>query len=243
MIERLVSVDKVSFRYESDWVLEDVSLTINSQDFLAFIGPNGGGKTTLLKLILGLLKPEKGSIVFNTKRSFGYLPQVLKVDRSFPMSVTDLVLSGMMNSSLFFRASASDKRKVTAILDEFGLSDLRNKAIADISGGQLQKAMLARAIISNPKLLMLDEPNTFLDPLFSAEMYQLLTELNKRMAIVLVSHDIGTISPHIKSIACVNRSLHYHNDNKISSDVMADYQCPVELITHGHVPHRVLKDH
>lgn len=243
MSERLVSVNNVSFRYESDWVLQDVSLSINCHDFIAFIGPNGGGKTTLLKLVLGLLKPEKGSIEFDSDRSFGYLPQVLKVDRHFPMSVTDLVLSGMMNGKLRFRASSAEKRKVVDVLDKFGLSELRNKAIADISGGQLQKAMLARAIISDPKLLMLDEPNTFLDPMFSAEMYQMLTELNNRMAIVLVSHDIGTISPHIKSIACVNRSLHYHNDNKITSEVMADYQCPVELITHGHIPHRVLKDH
>ena len=243
MGESLVSVNNVCFRYDTDLVLNDVSLEIKPDDFMAFIGPNGGGKTTLLKLILGLLSPLKGTITFNEGRSVGYLPQVLKIDRYFPMSVTDLILSGLISNKPFFKPSKSDKSSVYALLEEFKMEELATRAISDLSGGQLQKTLLARAIVSKPKLLLLDEPNTFLDPLFAKEMYQLLGELNKKMAIVLVSHDVGTVSPHIKSIACINRSLHLHNDNKITPEVLADYKCPVELITHGHVPHRVLKDH
>lgn len=243
MSNSLVSIKNVSFRYDADLVLKDVSLEIGRDDFMAFIGPNGGGKTTLLKLILGLISPVQGTITFNEGRSVGYLPQVLKIDRHFPMSVTDLVLSGLVNGSPLFMPKKTDKDRVKELLSDFKMEELEKRAISDLSGGQLQKTLLARAIISNPKLLLLDEPNTFLDPLFTNEMYHLLADLNKKMAIVLVSHDVGTVSPHIKSIACINRNLHLHNDNKITPQVLADYQCPVELITHGHVPHRVLKDH
>jgi zinc transport system ATP-binding protein len=115
--------------------------------------------------------------------------------------------------------------------------------IGELSGGQMQKVLLARAIVASPRLLILDEPNTFVDNKFEGELYEILVQLNKDMGIIIVSHDIGTISTYIKTIACVNRGLHYHKSNQISEEQLASYNCPIKLITHGEVPHTVLKKH
>ncbi len=129
------------------------------------------------------------------------------------------------------------------MLEEAGLSGYAGKPIGELSGGQLQKALLCRALIDNPELLILDEPNTHVDKQFEQELYQWLQQLNKSIAILLVSHDIGTIAPIIKSIACVNETLHYHPSNQLSEEVLKVYNCPVDVIAHGPVPHRVLKSH
>ncbi len=238
----------LSASYGALTVLKDVNFVVDESDFIGVIGPNGGGKTTLLKIILGLLKPSAGSIVFNENilngDRIGYLPQMSTGDINYPVTVTDIVLSGLMIQKGFIsRMTASDKIRAAKVIDELGLTALAGATINELSGGQMQRVFLGRAIIGEPKLLLLDEPGNFVDTTFENDFYEKLRELNKRMAILMVSHDVGTISSHIKSFACVNRTLHYHPSHEISNDDLLAYGCPIQLITHGEVPHTVLKYH
>lgn len=235
----------VSTGYFSDIVLEKVDLAIHPGDFVGVIGPNGGGKTTLIKVILGLQPLFGGSISFPSGRPrTGYLPQASQIDKAFPITVKELVASGLRIGRRWFpHPDASQRRRVRQALEEAGLESLSSRPIGELSGGQLQKALLSRALIDRPELLILDEPNTHVDKQFEQELYAWLRELNKEMAILLVSHDIGTISPLVKTIACVNRTLHYHPSNELSEELLKVYDCPVDIIAHGPVPHRVLKTH
>ena len=238
----------VSASYGANIVLKDVSISVYENDFIGVIGPNGGGKTTLLKLILGLIRPEKGKITFNSEllnsTSIGYLPQLSTGDVNYPVTVTDVVLSGLMISKkIISMMSQSDRRRAESVIDDLGLSDLALASLNELSGGQLQKVFLARAIIGNPRLLLLDEPGNFVDSTFENDFYGKLRELNHHMAIMMVSHDLGMISSHVKSYACVNRGLHYHPSPEITNEQLLAYGCPIQLITHGDVPHTVLKSH
>jgi zinc transport system ATP-binding protein len=244
----LFEMESLSASYGTNIVLSDVNFIVRENDFVGVIGPNGGGKTTLLKIILGLLKPLKGSLVFNTElinsKSIGYLPQISTGDVNYPVTVKDVVLSGLMiQKGIISYMSPSDKKKAEIVIDELGLSEIAVSSINELSGGQLQRVFLGRAIIGNPKLLLLDEPANFVDTTFENDFYEKLKELNNRMAILMVSHDVGTISSHIKSFACVNRRLHYHDSHEITNDDLQSYGCPIQLITHGEVPHTVLKQH
>jgi len=238
----------LSASYGADYVLRDVNFKVSENDFIGVIGPNGGGKTTLLKIILGLLKPAKGKIVFNNDlvggNRIGYLPQISTGDINYPVTVSDIVLSGLMiHKGIISRMSSTDKRKAVMVIDELGLSKLAGSSVNELSGGQIQRVFLGRAIIGDPKLLLLDEPGNFVDTSFENDFYDKLKDLNNRMAILMVSHDVGTISSHIKSFACVNRTLHYHPSHEITNDDLLLYGCPIQLITHGVVPHTVLKSH
>ncbi len=244
----IFEMHSVSASYNTNTVLEGVDFSVDENDFIGVIGPNGGGKTTLLKIILGLLKPSAGEIRFNQdlpdSERIGYLPQISTGDVNFPVNVTDVILSGMMiRKRIFSRMSADDRKKAAQIVEELGLSGLERKALSELSGGQIQRVLLGRAIIGDPRLLLLDEPGNFVDSSFESDFYGKLKELNKRMAILMVSHDIGMISSHVKSFACVNRKLHYHPSSEISNEQLLAYGCPIQLITHGDVPHTVLKTH
>lgn len=244
----ILEMHSVSASYGVKTVLEEVDFSVNENDFIGVIGPNGGGKTTLLRIILGLLKPSSGEIRFNPdlpdSERIGYLPQISTGDVNFPVSVTDVILSGMMiRKRIFSRMSAGDREKAERIIEELGLTGLEKKSLSELSGGQIQRVLLGRAIIGDPGLLLLDEPGNFVDSSFESDFYGKLKELNKRMAILMVSHDIGMISSHVKSFACVNRKLHYHPSSEISNDQLLAYGCPIQLITHGDVPHTVLKTH
>lgn len=246
-MDPLIKIEKLSAGYDKVPVLEDIDLEIYDKDFIGVIGPNGGGKTTLLKAILGLLKPESGSIHFSKemsgrKKPIGYLPQVRHIDRKFPITVFDVVLSGaLMKNRQNAKSIAKDKAE--ALLEEMGVAGIRNKAIGELSGGQMQRVFLCRALLSDPKLLILDEPDTFVDNRFEGELYEKLQKLNEELAILLVSHDVGTITSCVKSIACVNKYLHYHPSNVISQEQLANYNCPIQIISHGEIPHTVLKHH
>jgi len=243
--QEILKIEDLSFTYDRERVLADVSLTVNARDYIGIIGPNGGGKTTLVKLILGLLKPQNGSISHSIDRSeIGYLPQGNAVDESFPITVREVIASGLEHGLVPGVGMRKDeKRKVSEMLEKVGLNSLHKRSVGELSGGEFQRAMLARAIISSPSLLVLDEPDTHVDNKFEMELYKLLKDLNENMAILLVSHDIGMISPYIKSIACVNTNLHYHSSNEISEEQLKVYNCPVEIISHGTIPHRVMKEH
>jgi zinc transport system ATP-binding protein len=244
----LFEMHSLSASYDANVVLQDIDFKVYDNDFIGVIGPNGGGKTTLLKIILGLLKPSKGKITFNNelvnKKSIGYLPQISTGDVNYPVTVNDIVLSGLMiQKGIIPGMSSSDKKKAAMVIDELGLAGMAGLNLNELSGGQLQRVFLGRAIIGDPKLLLLDEPGNFVDATFENDFYEKLRDLNERMAILMVSHDVGTISAHIKSFACVNRSLHYHHSHEITNEDLLAYGCPIQLVTHGNVPHTVLKIH
>lgn len=247
----LVHIDNLEVGYEEKIVLHHVNLTIYEKDFLGIIGPNGGGKTTLIKSIMGLKEIQKGQIEFyknGTKVNhigIGYLPQYNQVDKRFPINVEEVVLSGLDTpKNIWKRYTGKQKQQVRETIMKMGLSGLEKRSIGTLSGGQLQRALLARAIVSQPDLLILDEPDTYIDKKFEAHLYDLLTEINKDSAIILVSHDLGSVIQNVRSIACVNETVDYHPQNDISEDWIQNRMgCPIELIGHGDLPHRVLKNH
>ena len=222
-MEKLIEIKNVTALYELKPVLNSVSLDVWKNDFLGIIGPNGGGKTTLLRIILGLIKPVSGEVSFfdNGKRvpslKIGYLPQVNPIDKRFPISVYDVVSSGLAGEkSLFKDFAASQKECINEMISKMGLDEFAKRAIGELSGGQLQRALLARAVVSRPQLLILDEPNTYVDKKFESRFYELLGEINKSTSIILVSHDIGTLLPMVKNVACVNETLHYNPGTDVS---------------------------
>jgi zinc transport system ATP-binding protein len=244
----LIEIESLSAGYENNIVLNDISFRVGMNDFIGVIGPNGGGKTTLLKVILGQIKPVSGKISYNQEflgpNTIGYLPQISTGDLNYPVTVSDVVLSGMMiRKKILSRMSAEDKKRAGEVIEEIGLSGFERSPLNELSGGQLQRVFLGRAIIANPRLLLLDEPGNFVDSTFEKDFYEKLKDLNTRMAILMVSHDIGMISAHVKSYACVNRNLHYHPSSEITNEELIGYGCPIQLITHGEVPHTVLKQH
>ena len=266
----LIEIKNLSAGYDSRTVLRNVNLTVYDRDFLGIIGPNGGGKTTLIKCILGLLKPTTGEILYrvttasnnnpafldnsatnsqfstlNSQFSMGYLPQYNSIDRKFPITVEEVILSGLSSQkSLISRFTATHREKARQVIARMGLEGLEKRAIGALSGGQLQRALLGRAIISDPALVVLDEPSTYIDKRFEARLYELLAEINHDCAIILVSHDIGTVLQQVKSIACVNETLDYHPDTGVSEEWLErNFNCPIELLGHGALPHRILAGH
>lgn len=239
---QLISLSHVDAGYDGQTVVYNVSLNIYSDDIIAFIGPNGGGKTTILKVILDTLKPINGQVTRMDGLKIGYLPQINDVDLNFPISVMDVVLSGQLTGNRLF-PSHETRQRALELLEFARLSQYKDKQIGELSGGQRQRVFLCRAIMGKPDLLVLDEPVTYMDKVAETNLYQLMPTLARQMAILLVSHDIGTISSHVKTIACVNKSLHYHATNKVSEDMLRIYESPVEIITHGAIPHRVLTNH
>lgn len=248
-MEKIVSLKNVSVKYDETTALEGVSLDIYADDFLGIIGPNGGGKTTLVKAILGAI-PHEGEVEYSptlferSHRLIGYLPQLSEFDKSFPISVVEVVMSGLQAEKGFFsRYTKADREKAIKLLEMAGIADIADRQISEISGGQMQRALLCRAVILEPKLLILDEPTNFVDNQFENELYTLLRRLNERMAIVMVSHDLGTITSVVKSIVCVNRTVHRHDSNVITAEQLENYHCPIQIISHGHIPHTVLEHH
>jgi zinc transport system ATP-binding protein len=248
--KKILELKNLYAGYNGDTILENINLTVYEKDFIGVIGANGSGKTTLLKVILGLIQPYQGSITFfiegeEHKRQFiGYMPQVSMFDKKFPIQVMDVVGSGLIaKMGLFKTFNKTQKEQIHQVMEQMGIINLRSKPIGELSGGQMQRVFLARALVSSPSLLILDEPETSVDKTFEHGFFNTLKELNKTLTIILVSHDIGMISSYVKTIACISRTLHYHRSNKISKELLDSYHCPIDLITHGHLPHRVLKNH
>jgi zinc transport system ATP-binding protein len=249
-MDKIIDLIDVTAGYGHEIVLKDVYISVFENDFIGVIGPNGGGKTTLVKIIVGLLKPLKGRLKYHGSRLhdqqnlIGYLPQINRFDVRFPITVLDVVLSGLISEKgSLARFSQKDKKRAHELLGQMGIEHLFRKPVGELSGGQMQRVFLCRAIITSPKLLILDEPNTFVDNQFEADLYETLKILNEHMAIMIVSHDVGTISYYVKTIACVNKYLHYHPSNIITEQQLVAYGCPIQIITHGDIPHTVLKKH
>ncbi|MDO4949295.1 MAG: ABC transporter ATP-binding protein [Bacteroidales bacterium] len=248
----IIDIQHLSIEIDGESVLRDVNLTIFGHDFLGIIGPNGGGKTTLVKAILGLIKPINGSICYYNNEGtsvssirIGYLPQYNNLDKQFPISVADVILSGLKpQGHLIKRYTQEQRRQAHVIAKQMGMEGMESRHIGSLSGGELQRVLLGRALISNPDVVILDEPNTYLDRKFETKLYDLLEEINQERAIILVSHDIGTVLQNVKSIACLNKILDYHPDTEISAEWLEkNFGCPIELLGHGDLPHRVLRNH
>lgn len=248
-MKALIELHDLSAGYDGRTVLRHVNLTVYEHDFLGIIGPNGGGKTTLVKCLLHLLKPQQGEIVYPAGKEprLGYLPQYSSIDRKFPITVREVVLSGLCRQKpLMAPFGAVQRAKADEVIARMGLEGLENRPIGALSGGQLQRALLGRAVVSDPEVLILDEPGTYLDRRYEARLYSLLSEINRSgCAVILVSHDIGTVLQQVKSIACVNETLHYHPDTGISAEWLESHfgHCPIDLLGHGALPHRVLAHH
>jgi zinc transport system ATP-binding protein len=229
------------FSYDSHPVLEDVNLSVPQGDFVSVVGPNGGGKTTLLKLILGLLRPSRGEVrVFgispgDARPRIGYMPQHSQLDPQFPATVMDVALMGRLGHGRrhgFY--TRKDKEIVGAALEQVGLYDLRKKAFSSISGGQRQRLLIARALACEPDLLLLDEPAANLDVVMEGDLYELLHTLNQRLTVVMVSHDLGFVSKVVKSVICVKRKVLMHPTSEITGEIINDiYGSPMRMVRHN----------
>jgi zinc transport system ATP-binding protein len=245
----IIEVSHLYFSYNGTQVLRDVSLSIREKEFIAFIGPNGGGKTTLIKLLLGILKPDRGTIKImgqppsKAAHRIGYVPQDISINKSFPISVMDVVLMGRLQFHRWARISKEDRKAAEKALESLEMLEFINRKIDDLSGGQRERVFIARALSSDPDILFLDEPTANIDSQGRTDLYALLKELNKTKTIFVVSHDTMVLSSYVTSVACVNKDVHYHDDAEITEEMLEmGYHCPVELIAHG-IPHRILKTH
>lgn len=218
----LIEIKDLSAGYDGGKpVLHNVNLTLYPHDFLGVIGPNGGGKTTLLKCILGLLKPQAGEVRFHPTRPhstgrtgmrLGYLPQYSHIDRKFPITVWETILSGLISEApLFSSWKKEQQERARQVIARMGLEGLEQRPIGALSGGELQRVLLGRAVISDPEVLILDEPGTYIDRRSEARLYELLEEWGQTCAIVLVSHDIEALLHHAHSLAVVNRAITYYS--------------------------------
>jgi len=251
-MNKIIEIKNLYVAYDDNLVLENINLDIYEKDFIAILGPNGGGKSTLLKALLGLLQIKTGSIKIYGKRPnesrnlFGYVPQENKFDWQFPISVIDVVLSGRLkfkkNFNFFY--SKNDFEIAEELLKKFGLLDWKNKHISELSGGQKKRVFICRALVTESDILLLDEPTAELDAHIENCIYDFLKELNSKKTIILVTHDIGIISGYVSKVCCLNKKLFYHHSGKITGEMLQNaYHCPVDLIAHGNLPHRVLGDH
>jgi zinc transport system ATP-binding protein len=250
MKEPAIEIRNLWFTFNGQPVLKEVNVTIQRGEFLAIIGPNGGGKTTLLKLILGLLNPDRGEIrVFGqtprkVSHRIGYVPQNVHINKGFPITVMDVVLMGRLTSPKgWSRYSRHDRHAAQSTLEKLAMWEFHDRQIGNLSGGQLQRVFIARALVTDPEILFLDEAMASIDTQGRSDLYDLLKELNKTITIAVVSHDLMILSSYVKSVACVNRDLLYHEAAEVTTEMLdMAYHCPVDLVAHG-LPHRVLCHH
>ncbi len=248
--EPVVVVRSLWAGYGSRIVLEDVSITIHENDFIGLLGPNGGGKTTFLKVLMGLIAPWRGEVRIlgrsprEGRRHIGFVPQLIEMDRDFPLTARDVVRMGRLDRTRLFRGyGRDDERVVDEVLERVGMSSEADSPIGELSGGQRQRVYIARALAAHPKILLLDEPMANVDPNVRGTLYELLKEVNEEAAVLMVTHDISAVSAHVKTIGCLDRRLFYHGEKFLRPEMLDQtYGCPVDLIAHG-VPHRVLAEH
>jgi zinc transport system ATP-binding protein len=238
----VLSIKNLSFAYEKINVLENISLEVEEKDFLAIIGPNGGGKSTLLKLILGIINKKESNIKINNNlnqekiSNIGYVPQNTNINTDFPIKVLEVVMMGhsTKNKPSIFSFGYTKEEKSCAInsLRQVGMENFANKKIGNLSGGQRQRVMIARALCSNPKILILDEPTASIDVDGQKQIYELLKELNKNITIIVVSHDISVILHYANKVAHINKKLTFHNLNIQKNNIKKDKEhfCEVEML-------------
>ncbi len=236
-----VVLEGVSFSYGGPLVLEEVNLRVARGDFVAVVGPNGGGKTTLVRLILGLLHPRSGRVRVlglppgQARSRLGYMPQHPVMDLAFPASVRDVVLMGRLDGRWRWRYRAADRLAADQALERVGLAGLGRRPFASLSGGQRQRALIARALVSQPEVLLLDEPTANVDPAGEEGIYELLRRLNQSMTVVAVTHDLGFVSPYVGHVICVNRRVATHPTSRINGELISQlYGRPMSMVRHDH---------
>jgi zinc transport system ATP-binding protein len=254
----VVKLEDVWVSYHETLALKGVDMEIEEGEFLGLIGPNGSGKTTLIRVILGLVKPDRGKVeVFGVPPGslgakhhlIGYVPQRSQGDWSFPVSVIDVVMMGRYGRiGLFKRPSAADRDVAMRALEDVQMQDLARRQLAELSGGQQQRVLIARALATEPKLLLLDEPAAGVDAYGEERFYELLKGLKEQqgLTIVIVTHDIAVVSAHVEKLACLNQTLYTHASpaEVITAGTLEKvYGCEVELLAHGRIPHRVVEEH
>jgi len=235
-----IILENVSFAYKQSNILEDVTLFIHKGEFASIVGPNGGGKTTLLKLILGLLKPDKGKIsIFGkppeqARQKIGYMPQYAPLDMNFPATVMDVVLMGRLaKKTLWF--STQDRSEALTAIDEVGMKGFADIGFNELSGGQRQRILIARALCSRPAILLLDEPTANVDHETEINLFSILQTLNSKMTILVVSHDLGFVSKYVKSVICVNRKVVIHPTTLMNGMLIKDiYHGDLKMVRHDH---------
>ncbi len=222
--KNIIEVKNVSFSYDHDQVLKDISLTVHEGDYLGIIGPNGSGKTTLLKIILGLLKPSKGDIKLfgssclcaNEWSKIGYVPQkATNFDPLFPATVFEVVAMGRYGKKgLFKQLNKEDREIIQTSLEQVEMDNFRDRLIGDLSSGQQQRVFIARALAGEPEVIILDEPTVGIDVKTQEQFYALLKRLNQEfgLTLVIVSHDINAIASEVTELACINQTLIYHGN-------------------------------
>jgi len=250
-MQAIIEIKQLSYRYEKESVLEDITIIVPDGSFLAIVGPNGSGKSTLLKLILGLLKPQKGDIFlfgqeiskFKDWQKIGYVSQKANsFNTGFPATVFEVVSSGLTKKlGLFTFFKKEHRQKVMDALDSVGMMAFSHRNIGELSGGQQQRVFIARALVSEPKLLILDEPTVGVDADNVHSFYEMLGDLNTSSGItlLLVTHDIGTISDKVTHVACLNKHLHFHGNTEEFEQVSRNglskvYGHDVHVLAHNH---------
>jgi zinc transport system ATP-binding protein len=234
-----IEIHGLSFDYSGVPILKHIDLEVPEGEFIGLVGPNGGGKSTLLKIILGLLTPSAGRVCVLGKspeaarQRIGYVPQYPPFPRDFPISVEDTVLLG--RTRRLGPLTRDDREAASRAMNEARVANLRQRPIASLSGGQLQRTLVARALVSDPELLLLDEPTANIDLRGEEEIFDLLRQLNERMTIVVVSHDIAFISEYVERVACLNRTLVCHRTEAIDSETIQELYGPhIQMIPHQH---------
>ena len=253
MSETLLSARDLSVGYHGRPLLREICLQVHPGEILTLIGPNGAGKSTILNSLSGQLRLLGGQgsllgrdIVRLSEREIARSLSVMMTGRAQPdrMTCWEVAAAGRYPyTGRLGILGPGDRAAVRAALERVRALELWDAPFDQISDGQRQRVLLARAVISDPKLLILDEPANFVDNKFEKELYRTLHELNTRMAIVMVSHDIGTITSVVKEIVCVNRRVHRHRSNVLTEEQLRNYDCPIQLVSHGHIPHTVLEHH
>ncbi len=243
----LLTIKNVTFGWNSRPVIENVNFVIDKHDFVVLIGPNGGGKTTLAKIMLGLYKPWIGELRYhNTKGRpvIGYVPQFSTFDWQFPLKVREVIKMGRLRQRGILRSfNSEDEQAVEQVSQQMKIEQYLDALIGELSGGQLQRVLIARALISTPQMLILDEPTASIDADSRNLLKSILDELNQQIPIILITHDTSAISPNVTKIICINRIAYVHGPGEVDHATLEKvYGCPVELIAHG-IPHRVLEDH
>lgn len=240
----------VWFSYQGRTVLEDIDLTVNEGGFLGIIGPNGAGKSVLLRVLVGLLTPDEGEVrIFGrppreARATIGYVPQYARFDTGFPIRVIDVALMGRLGRTRVFRPfGREDRRRGLEALERVEMAEFADRQVGKLSGGQIQRVLIARALATDARLLLLDEPTASLDPRVLGGLYGLLESLTPRMTVVLVSHDVGVMHRHVRSVACLNRRLFHHDSGDFSQKMIEEvYGGPVDVVVHQHT-HRLLDGH